>query len=62
MLEGRGPKSFAAIFAALLGGDLPEAVFIEAGFDRAGGVLVAWGAVVKAAELPLAGDRCLVAS
>lgn len=61
LFEGRRPEAFAAFFTALLGGDLPEAVFIEAGFDGAGGVLVSGGAVVEPAELPFAGDGGFVA-
>lgn len=61
LFEGRGPESLAASFPALLGGNLPEAIFIEAGFDGAGGVLVAGSAVVEAAELPFAGDGGFIA-
>lgn len=61
LFEGWRPEALAAFFAVLSGGDLPEAVFVEAGFDRAGGVLVSRGAVVEAVELPLSGDGVFIA-
>lgn len=55
------PKSLPSPFAAFPGGHLPEAVFIEACFDRTCRVLIAECFVVESVELPLPCDGRFVA-
>ena len=61
LLERWTPESFPSSFASLLCGHLPEAVFIEARFNRARGILTSLGFVIEPVELPLARDGRFVA-